>query len=222
MSETSSAKTAAPLRLVWDWPLRIWHWVFAGSVLGSLVTGWLGEISLMDWHLRLGYLALGLLLFRIGWAVWGGRYARLTAFRPSPRRLLAHLRGRGPADPRTAPGAALGLLLVALVAVQAGSGLFTSDEIFTEGPLVRHAGDGVVDAMSALHHRVFWGVATLIGLHLLAHLIYGLRRDPTPLSMFTGRKPAHVDGELRRHLPLRALLTAAAAAATVWLGLWLA
>lgn len=221
MNDTPRSETRRPLPLVWDWPLRIWHWAFAMTITGSLVTGWLGEIALMDWHLRLGYLALGLLLFRIGWAIWGSRYARLTAFRPSPRRLLAHLRGRGTADPRTAPGAALGLLLVALVALQATSGLFTSDEIFTEGPLVRHASDDLVEAMSALHHRVFWGVGALVGLHLLAHLIYALCRDPTPLSMFTGRKPAEVVEGIR-HLPVRALLTAAAAGIAVWLGLWIA
>ncbi|MEQ8858147.1 MAG: cytochrome b/b6 domain-containing protein [Pseudomonadales bacterium] len=221
MSDTPPRQSSTPSTLVWDWPLRLWHWAFALSVTASLATGWIGDISLMDWHLRLGYLALGLLLFRLGWAIWGARYARLATFRPTPSRLLAHLRGRGAADPRTAPGAALVLLLVGLVATQAVAGLFTSDGIFTEGPLVRHASDGVVDAMSALHHRVFWGVGALIGVHLLAHLVYAWRRDPTPLSMFTGRKPARIDGAVA-HLPGRALMTAAAAAAAVWLGLWLA
>lgn len=67
MSDTSPKPTTTPSTLVWDWPLRLWHWAFALSVSASLVTGWVGDISLMDWHLRLGYLALGLLLSSFCW-----------------------------------------------------------------------------------------------------------------------------------------------------------
>lgn len=220
---TDDAVSSAPgrLTLVWDWPLRVWHWVFAISVTASLITGWIGDIALMDWHLRLGYLALGLLVFRLCWALWGGRYARLASFRISPRRFLDHFRGRGVAEPRTAPGAALALTLMGLVTVQAVAGLFTSDEIFTEGPLVRHVSDNTVDLMSSVHHRAFWVLAAFIAVHLLAHVVYGLRRDPTPLAMFSGRKPTSVT-PLGRQYGVRALITAAAAAAAVWLGLELA
>ena len=204
-----------PLRLVWDWPLRVWHWAFALTVAGSLTTGLLGQLALMEWHMRLGYMALGLLLFRLGWALWGPLYSRLSAFRPSARGFLDHFRGRGIREPRTAPGSALALLLVLAVAVQAVSGLFTSDEIFTEGPLVRHAGADTVDALSFLHHRVFWVVLGLIGVHLTAHAIYAARRDPTALSMFTGRKPVRLPA-LPAQLPLRALATALGAASLVW------
>jgi cytochrome b len=220
MSERPPPQTTVTPKVmttVWDWPLRIWHWAFALVVCASLVTGWLGEVSLMTWHLRLGYCVVGLLLFRLGWALWGGRYARLATFRTSPRRFVEHFRGRVTQAPRTAPGAALALLLVGLVALQAGTGLFTSDEIFTEGPLARLVADDTVGTMSAVHHRVFWGVATLIGVHLLAHVVYAVRRDPTPLAMFTGRKPVAL--EPARHLPVRALITAALAVAVVWWGL---
>jgi cytochrome b len=203
--------------LVWDWPLRIWHWAFALVITGSLATGLAGDISLMEWHMRLGYAALGLLLFRVGWALWGGRYARLSSFRVGIGSLVAHFRGRAATMPRTAPGVLLTVGLVLLVALQAGSGLFTTDDIFTDGPLVRHASRDTVALMSFIHHRAFWAVLGLIGVHLLAHVIYALRRDPTPLSMFTGRKPVAVPPT--RHLMWRGVLTAAAAAAAVWWGL---
>ncbi|MAT83793.1 MAG: cytochrome B [Gammaproteobacteria bacterium] len=213
--ESSPSPPRRPLTLIWDWPLRLWHWLFALCLAGSLTTGLIGDIALMDWHLRLGYAALGLLVFRLGWALWGGRYARLATFRPSPRGFVEHFRGRGVSEPRSAPGSALVLLMLLAAATQAVTGLFTSDEIFTEGPLVRHASGDTVDAMSALHHRVFWVLIGLIGAHLTAHVIYGLRRDPTPLGMFTGRKPSSLPA-LGRHLPVRAGITAAAAAAAVW------
>ena len=206
-----------PFTLVWDWPLRIWHWVFAISVTASLVTGLMGDITLMDWHMRLGYLALGLLLFRIGWGLWGGRYARFRSFRTSPGRVVAHFRGRGRPEPRTAPGVVLVVLLLAAVAAQVVTGLYTTDEIFTEGPLVRGADDDTVSLMTGLHHRVFWVVLGLISVHLAAHVVYALQRDPTPLSMFTGQKRVHT--KPARNLLARGLVTAAATAAAVWWGL---
>ncbi len=215
MAESESRGAATTL--VWDWPLRVWHWVFAVSIAGSLATGLSGEIALMDWHLRLGYVALGLLLFRLCWALWGGRYARLASFRFRPRQLLEHFRGAPAERPRTAPGVLLVAAMLTVVTVQAVTGLFTTDEIFTEGPLVRHASDDTVSALSSIHHQAFWAVIVLIGVHLLAHLIYGLKRDPTPLSMFTGRKRMTVTPA--RHLSVRAVITAAAVTATVWWGL---
>ena len=88
--------------LIWDWPLRIWHWAFATVVVFSLATGLIGDIGLLEWHIRSGTLALGLLVFRIGWAVWGGLYARLANYRTSPSAILNHFFGRNPPG-RTRP-----------------------------------------------------------------------------------------------------------------------
>jgi cytochrome b len=204
---------------VWDGPLRVWHWVFAVCIGGSLYTGLAGDIDLVEWHQRLGFTVLGLLLFRLGWSLWGGLHARWSTFRVTPARIVAFLRGVPVAGPRTAPSAALALSLFAVAAVQAVAGLFTSDFIFTEGPLVRYVSDATVDLMSAVHHRAFWAVLALIGVHLTAHGVYGLRRDPVPLSMITGRKSAAVADT--PHYWLRAMLTAGATLALVWFALGL-
>ena len=199
---------------VWDGPLRMWHWAFAGCIGGSLGTGLSGDIGLVEWHMRFGYGVLGLLVFRFGWSLWGGLNARWSSFRLSLPRIIGFIQGRETAGPRTVPGTALVLCLFAATLLQATAGLFTSDFIFTDGPLVRHASGATVDLMSAIHHRVFWGILALIGIHLAAHAVYGLRRDPTPLSMFTGRKP--VLAVATPHYWLRALMTVAATLALGW------
>lgn len=210
--------------LVWEWPLRIWHWLFAGCIGASLYTGLAGDIALMDTHLTLGYCALGLVVFRLLWGFWGGPHARFASYATTPRRILAYFvsgSGSGSGDGvRTPPGAALALTLLVLVALQAVAGLFTTDEIFTEGPLVDHAPEAWVGFMSGAHHRIFWLVLAAIGVHLCAHVVYGLRRDPTPLSMFTGRK--RVTAPAAQHRWGTALLTAGVAGAVVYLGLQLA
>jgi len=212
----TEVRRAAPVR-VWDGPLRLWHWAFAGCIAGSLYTGLSGDLGLTPWHVRCGYGVLGLLVFRAAWLLWGGLHARWSSFGITPARVAAFLRGAPVDGARTAPGVALVLCLFAATAVQAVAGLFTSDFIFTEGPLVRHASDDTVDLMSWIHHRAFWVILALIGVHLTAHVVYAMRRDSTPLSMFTGRKHTAVDET--PHYWVRGLLTAGAAVLLVWFAL---
>ena len=62
---------ANPVR-VWDLPTRLFHWTLALCVAALVVTGHVGG-AVMPWHARLGYAALTLLLFRLGWGLVGGR-----------------------------------------------------------------------------------------------------------------------------------------------------
>lgn len=216
---------------VWDLPIRLWHWAFATCVAFSLYTGLAGDVLLMDWHQRSGFAILALLLFRLGWGLWGGRYVRFAQYFTTPRRVfdffadgLRRLRQRGepakPAggdDPHTAPGVALVVLLFLAVGVQAVTGLFATDDIFNEGPLVRYVEDGVSKSMTWMHHRVFRGIVALIATHLAAHAVYAAMRDPTPLSMITGRKA--FDGPATEQYLARGLATIAAAAGLVYVAL---
>ena len=217
---------------VWDLPIRLWHWTFAACVAFSLYTGLAGDISLMDWHQRSGFAILALLLFRLGWGFWGGRYVRFPHYVTTPRRVFAFFaeglrrrRRRGeparPAgggnDPHTAPGIALVVLLLLAVGVQAVTGLFATDDVFNEGPLVRYVEDGVSKWMTWAHHRVFQGIVALVATHLAAHAVYAAMRDPTPLSMITGRKM--FDGPATEQYLTRGLATIAAAAGLVYVAL---
>ncbi len=82
MSDTSvaalhaTASTAARTR-VWDLPTRLFHWALAVAVLGLIGTG-LGGV--MEWHFRLGYTVLSLLLFRLLWGFVGGAGRALPRF----------------------------------------------------------------------------------------------------------------------------------------------
>lgn len=207
----------AATTLVWEWPLRLWHWLFAVTVSGSLYTGLSEDIGLLTWHMRSGYCILGLLMFRLLWAIWGGRHARFSSYATSPGQILAYFQGHPATGAHTPPGSALILIMCLLVAMQVLAGLFASDEIFTEGPLARYGSDEVVEFMTGAHHRIFWLIIAAILVHLSAHVVYGLRGDLTPLSMFTGRKSVAVPPTDQRWTA--ALLTAVAVAALIWSGL---
>lgn len=173
---------------IWDWPLRLWHWAFAGFIAFSLYTGLSGDIGLLEWHQRSGLVLLGLLVFRVGWGLWGGRYARFSHYWTTPSAFIDHFRRRGRPGAHTSPGVALTVVLLAAAVVQVGTGLVATDDIFTEGPLHRYVSDELARTATWIHHRVHWLVLGAGVVHVAAHAVYGLMRDTTPLAMFTGRK----------------------------------
>ena len=71
-STTPAPRTAARTVLVWDLPLRLWHWLLAILVL----TAWFTPTVYDRLHRIVGYGVIGLLLFRLLWGVFGSRYSR--------------------------------------------------------------------------------------------------------------------------------------------------
>jgi len=77
--------------LVWDFPVRFFHW----SLVISLFAAWYtsdGERNLISYHLQIGYFILGLIIFRIIWGVFGTKYAKFTQFIPHPRAVINYLK----------------------------------------------------------------------------------------------------------------------------------
>ena len=106
------------------------------------------------------------------------------------------------------------MVLLAAVAVQVGSGLFATDDIFNEGPLNRYVSSEFARDATWIHHRAFWLILGAAAVHLVAHAVYAfVLRDSTPLAMFTGRKDVELPST--PHFWLRAALTSAAAVGAV-------
>jgi Cytochrome b len=64
--------------LVWDLPTRVFHWSFALSFAGAYLTA--ESERYRDIHLALGYVFLGMLVFRLVWGLVGTAYVRFRAF----------------------------------------------------------------------------------------------------------------------------------------------
>ncbi|WP_066272364.1 cytochrome b/b6 domain-containing protein [Hydrogenophaga palleronii] len=160
---------------VWDLPTRLFHWLLAASVIGLIVTGSIGG-NWMNWHLRLGYAVLTLLLFRLVWGFVGGRWSRFGSFIYAPSSLVAYLQGRGRPEHQVghSPLGALSVFaLLLILAAQVGSGLLSDDEISFFGPLTRFVSGETVAAATAYHKDI--GkllIFALVGLHLVAIAYY--------------------------------------------------
>jgi len=199
---------AARATRIWDLPTRIFHWTLAATVVFAVATVKLGG-TWMDWHVRAGYAVLALVLFRILWGFAGSRYARFSNFVRGPSAIWTYLRGRSPAQAGHNPLGALSVLaLLALLLAQAATGLFASDDIFTEGPLARLVSSATSSLLTSLHKRGEYLLYVLVGLHLAAIAYYRLiRREPLTAAMVHGDRridapPARDDLALR----LRGLL----------------
>jgi cytochrome b len=183
-------------RQVWDWPLRLWHWLFAAAVLGAWITGQWGGFDWRQWHFWFGQAAIGLLIFRLIWGVVGPRHARFAGFLTGPKRLFDYLKTLPRRDSRETVGhSPLGALAVVvilgIVGAQAVSGLFVFDDILYEGPWYVAVSEDTADFASTVHHRLAWPVGIVIALHLTAILFYRLyKHHRLTRAMITGRKPA--------------------------------
>ncbi|HEY4068924.1 MAG TPA: cytochrome b/b6 domain-containing protein, partial [Burkholderiaceae bacterium] len=158
---------------VWDLPTRLFHWLLALCVVGSIASAHIGGDA-MAWHFRLGYAIFALLAFRVLWGLVGGRWSRFASFIYSPATLGRYLRGERRADEHVDVGhnplgAFSVFAMLALLAAQVGTGLFADDEISNTGPLIKFVSGPT--SLSLTHwHRLFgqWTIITLIVLHIAA------------------------------------------------------
>lgn len=160
---------------VWDLPTRLFHWALAACVVGLVVSANVGG-NWMNWHLRLGYTVLTLLLFRLVWGFIGGHWSRFSSFLFGPGALIAYLQGRSePADRvgHTPLGALSVFALLAVLLLQVGSGLISDDEIAFFGPLVSFVSGDTVRSATSYHKNVGkYLILGLVGLHLVAITFY--------------------------------------------------
>ncbi len=211
---------------VWDLPTRAFHWLLATSVLASISSAWIGG-NAMVWHFRLGYVAFTLLAFRLVWGLVGGHWSRFANFIYAPASIVRYLRGQSRADEHHEVGhnplgafSVFGVL--ALLALQVGTGLFADDEISNTGPLIKFVSGETSLALTKWHKG--WGqwlIIALIVLHVAAVLYYLLAKKRNLVKpMVTGDKqlvaPAPHAVDSTRSRTLAVLLLAACAGLVGW------
>jgi cytochrome b len=212
---------------IWDLPTRVFHWLLAAGVIGSVVTAKIGG-NAMAWHFRFGYLILTLLAFRLLWGVFGGRWSRFASFIYAPATVLRYLRNQHRADEHldvghSPLGAGSVFALLGILLLQVGTGLFADDEISNAGPLVRFV-SSATSSLATGWHKNFgqWLIIGLVLLHLGAIAFYRFRRGRDLVGpmlsgdkMLAGEVPASADGTSRRALAL--MLAALCAAIVGWI-----
>lgn len=175
---------------IWDWPVRLTHWLFVFCIA---VSWWSAEQHEMDWHRYSGYTLLGLLIFRIYWGFAGSSSARFSHFLRGPSGVMAYVRESREAH-RDAGHNPLGgwsvAAMLALMFAQVSIGLFVSDvDGLESGPLSHLVSFDTSRTLADVHEIGFNVILTLAGLHIAAILFYLLvKRDNLIVAMLSGRR----------------------------------
>lgn len=195
---------------IWDLPTRLFHWLFAASMVTTYI---LGEQGQTEWHALLGIFIMGLLLFRLIWGFIGPHPARFGTMLQNLRRLPHYIKSLGQDIKSPAPAPQrdnkseprdmsahltdgghnpLGILSVFAILVLAGamviSGAFNTDDILFEGPLYPLA-PNLSPIMGIIHDRSHLLFLVWLGLHIAAILFHQLiAKEPLIQKMtFGGR-----------------------------------
>ena len=206
---------------VWDLPTRLFHWVLVALIALQYASGEFGWLP-MEWHFLLGYATLALVLFRVLWGFLGSQTSRFSDFVRGPGAVFGYaadfVRGRLVHSPGHNPlGGWSVLAMLACVALQAVSGLCSSDDVLDEGPLAARVSASTVALMSRIHAINRYVLVALIALHIGAVALHFVLRNHNLLApMMTGRAP-HAEPRELRFVPIwRAVVLLALAGVAVW------
>ena len=214
---------------IWSLPIRVFHWLLVALVIFNFYTGkWGDGVDSMDYHEKAGYLLLSLLTFRLLWGLWGDTTTRFLYFVPSPKKLFGYLPKMIKPEPSKSaghsPSAAMGaLMLLFCLGLQSISGLFTTDDIITEGPLCKAVDGEVCSFFTQVHYVNSYVLLVSIGLHIAALAFYGLyKKENLVPAMISGKKwlPSELQplgAQLKFPSLGFAILTLLGSAALVWL-----
>ncbi|MEY2688278.1 MAG: hypothetical protein RL375_2476 [Pseudomonadota bacterium] len=178
--DARNAPAATGKVLVWDAPVRVFHWLMVACFAGAWLSAESERWRLL--HVTLGYTMVGLVLFRLVWGLIGTRHARFASFVRGPaavqRYLAAIAQGRPEHHTGHNPAGALAILaLLGLTLMIGASGWANYNEV----------GGDVVEE---LHELAANAMIALIGLHIAAVLLSSkLHGENLVAAMISGRKP---------------------------------
>lgn len=204
-----SRAAGAPRRiLVWDAPVRVFHWLMVLAFAGAWLTSDGERWRLL--HVTLGYTMVGLVAFRVVWGLIGTRHARFASFVRGPQAVAQYLRSllAGRPSRHTGHNPAAALAIVALLLLTAGvtaAGWATYNDL--GGHWVEEVHEVLANAMLAL---VLVHVAA-VALSSLLH------RENLVRAMVDGRKTGTPGEGIRRAWRGVAALMIASVLAFWWL-----
>ncbi|WP_158769878.1 cytochrome b/b6 domain-containing protein [Paraglaciecola sp. L1A13] len=209
--------------LVWDLPLRIFHWALVSLIFAQWLTVEVLD-GYMDYHAVFGYSLLGLVIFRIVWGFCGPKHALFSDFLRGPTAIWHYSQSLISRHPSTYTGHnPLGALIVPailiVVGTQAISGLFVTDDVLFNGPYYASISTDLQGTMQWLHHKMFDVLLVIIGLHLTAIASYQfLLKKPLIGAMVHGHKNIQAkSGIISSKLPLAFVIALATVAFIYWL-----
>ncbi|KVQ46917.1 cytochrome B [Burkholderia territorii] len=186
--------------LVWDAPLRAFHWLTVVSFAGAWLTAESERWRLM--HTAFGYTMLALVAFRVAWGVAGTRHARFSSFVRSPAAVFRYVLSvaKGKPEPHVGHNPAGAVAIVAMLTMTVVIGITG---------WAAYNGNG--ESLGDLHEGVANAMLALVAVHVAAVLVSSVvHRENLAGAMVTGyKRGAPVDGIRRAWWGIAVVITAA-------------
>ncbi len=174
--KTSNQKQSV---LVWDFPVRVFHWLLVASFAGAWLTSE-SEAQQMI-HYAFGYTAVVLVLFRILWGLVGTRYARFSQFIKGPAETMQHIKAlltgnQHPGVGHNPAGALAMISLMILILLIGLTGYWSVKEFLG-------------DFMSGAHETISNLTLVVVVIHIAAAIIMSfMQKENLVRAMVTGNK----------------------------------
>lgn len=165
--------------LVWDLPIRLFHWTFAGAISAALAIGFFvdDDSPVFQLHMLFCLIAAFALVVRIVLGIVGSRYNRFSAMPVKPGEALRYIFGTFTGKARRYIGHNPGCALAAIA-------------MFSLVPLSVASGAGWLgETGEDIHEGLAIALAVTIGAHLAGIIWHTVRhKEAIAISMVTGRK----------------------------------
>ncbi len=193
--------------LVWDWPVRLGHWLMVAGFAVAWLTSESERLALV--HAAAGAVVPAVIVFRLAWGLLGTRYACFADFVRGPRAVAAYLRSLlGPLpEHHIGHNPAGGWAILALLVLGGGIG-GTGYAIFQDwgGHALEEAHEALAALMLAVVAGHVAGVVASSRLH----------RENLVRAMVDGHKEGAPDEAIASARPLVAVALLAWVAAAGW------
>ncbi|ALP67158.1 cytochrome b/b6 domain-containing protein [Paraburkholderia caribensis] len=188
-NNSSAGDTTQRRILVWDAPVRLFHWLFAACFAGAWLTAESEHWRLV--HVALGYTAGGLVIFRMAWGLVGTKYARFSSFVCGPTSVWKYLLGILLGHPQrhvghNPAGAVVIVTMLALACALTMTGWATYNDV---------GGNW----LGEVHEVLASLMLALVAVHVAGVIVSSrLHRENLVGAMLSGYKTGHPDEGIRR------------------------
>ena len=174
--------------LVWDAPVRVFHWLMVFSFAAAYLTAESERWRLL--HVSLGYTMAGLVAFRIVWGLIGTRHARFSDFVRGPAAIARYVAGMLRGEPKRHVGhnplgalAIVALLGLTLAIAASGWAVFN---------------DAGGESLEGVHEFAANAMLAIVGLHVAGVLLASKFGHENLIgAMLTGRKIGRPEDSVR-------------------------
>ena len=167
--------------MIWDLSLRLFHIILILLVTGSIISA---KLDRLDIHQYFGVMILGLLFFRILWGFLGTFNSTFKSFIFSPYKIYLIFLGRHQNKSIRSPLGSLSVIsFIFALFVLSVSGLFSSDDIIYDGPLV-YLMPKYTYLWTKVHNLFHFILYCLITLHISAIFYYQFLKKNQIIQQF--------------------------------------